>query len=315
MIRQPLHRLALAIVLLCGFVVSAHAETTTTYIEGHGGVPLAVTVTGPEDGPEILFLHGVGMGADSFSPQLTSELADKFRMVAFDLRGHGMSGKPAEAEAYVTREVWAEDVARVMAATGLKRPVIVGWSYGTLVTADYVFEKGTDTIAGVMMIGAHGSVAPPAPPEGEPDPAIMELMSEYYQLRGSAKFADQSRATRMMAPYLYEVTTTGPSEEWRENAHILGLMMPPYAQPHLRAHPNDNAGLAEALAETPLMLVTGTKDLGMSEPNIVAAKAAWPHLEHRSFQDGGHAPFAESPEQFNAVLALFVERTWQAPQN
>lgn len=307
--------LASVLAALCLLVLPlapAQAEADTFYVEGHGSVPLSVTVTGPEDGPEVLFLHGIGMGADSFSPQLNSELAERYRMVAIDLRGHGMSGKPHKAEAYTLREVWAEDVRRVIAATGLKKPVIVAWSYGTLVTADYLLAEGGDAISGLIMVGAHGGIAPPSPRNEPPDPAVMAEMARYYQLRASSSLADQQAALEILAPYLYEVTETGPSKEWQSRARILGLMVPPYAQPHLRAHPMDNAALAAVLAETHVMLVHGTRDFAVTPADVEAAKKAIPHLEVHTVVGGGHSPFAEDPARFNALLAGFVDENWSS---
>ncbi|WP_394728641.1 alpha/beta fold hydrolase [Altererythrobacter sp. GH1-8] len=297
----------LSLLLLLSQLIVAPANAETFYVEGHGGVPLAVTVTGPEDGPEILFLHGIGMGAESFAPQMQSELAQRYRMVAFDLRGHGMSGKPHEAEAYTPREVWAEDVSRVMKATGLRRPVIVAWSYGTLVTADYFFLTQNNTVSGVVMVGAHGGIAPPSAPADPPDPQVMEQMARYYALRSSPALADQRQSIELLAPYLYEITEDGPSDDWKESARILGLLVPPYAQPHLRAHPMDNAALAPLLSHIPVLLVHGTKDFAVNPADVVAAKEAIPHLQVKTFVDAGHSPFAERPDAFNAMLAEFVD--------
>lgn len=306
LVRQLFVLVALALSQL--IIPVAHAETF--YVEGHGGVPLAVTVEGPTDGPEILFLHGIGMGAESFSPQLHSELAKRYRMVAFDLRGHGMSGKPHEAEAYTQREVWAEDVERVMQATGLERPVIVAWSYGTLVTADYFFLTENNSVSGLVMVGAHGGIAPPSPSADPPDPKVLSEMGRYYELRSSPAFSDQQKSIELLSPYLYEITEDGPSAEWQAAARVFGVLVPPYAQPHLRAHPNDNAALAPLLRHIPVLLAHGTKDFAVTPADVDAAKEAIPHLQVKTFVDAGHSPFAERPEQFNAMLSEFVDDAW-----
>ena len=59
-------------------------------------------------------------------------------MVTYDLRGHGNSDKPLEPERYRDSKAWGDEVQAVMDATGLKRPVLVGWSYGGRVMADYL---------------------------------------------------------------------------------------------------------------------------------------------------------------------------------
>ena len=58
-------------------------------------------------------------------------------MVAVDLRGHGMSEMPLEAEQYVDGDKWADDVAAIIDQLTLDKPMVVGWSYGGFVILDY----------------------------------------------------------------------------------------------------------------------------------------------------------------------------------
>ncbi|QIG53607.1 alpha/beta hydrolase [Altererythrobacter sp. BO-6] len=309
--KAALAQAAILLSLLTGSV----AQAETFYVEGYQGVPLAVTVEGPEDGPEILFLHGIGMGADSFSPQLRSDLATRYRMVVFDLRGHGMSGKPSEAEAYTLRDVWAGDVSRVIAATGLKRPIVVAWSYGTLVTADFLLAEGTDSVSGLVMVSALGGLVTPTPQAAPIDPQVTQDMAEYYNLRQSVSLTDQEAAVSILAPLLYEATEDGPSREWQERARLLGLMVPPYAQPFLRKHPSDNLALLPQLKETPLLVVHGVSDFAVNPADIATLQAYLPQARVLTVDPGGHSPFAERPETFNAALAAFVDENWRSPHD
>jgi non-heme chloroperoxidase len=59
-------------------------------------------------------------------------------MVAIDLRGHCASEKPTNAESYNNSKVWADDINAVIKAKNLKKPIIVGWSYGGFIISDYV---------------------------------------------------------------------------------------------------------------------------------------------------------------------------------
>lgn len=89
---------------------------------------------GNPSGAPILFLHGWSQCTLSWERQLCDPgLAARFRMVAFDLRGHGASAKPHEVAAYDNSQAWAGDVAAVIAAMQMVRPVIVAWSYGRTV--------------------------------------------------------------------------------------------------------------------------------------------------------------------------------------
>jgi non-heme chloroperoxidase len=114
------------------------------------GVPLNVVEAGPLGAPGILFIHGVGQSYASWNRQLHSELASSFHLVAFDLRGHGGSGKPWLAKSYNQSCIWAADVAAVIAATALTRPIMVVWSYGGTIGMDYVRCRGTENLSGIV---------------------------------------------------------------------------------------------------------------------------------------------------------------------
>ena len=90
------------------------------------GTRLAVYEWGKATGPEVVLVHGFAQCHLCFEPQIPA-LAAHCRVVAFDFRGHGASEQPADPAAYQGHRVWADDLAAVMAAKGLKRPVLVGW--------------------------------------------------------------------------------------------------------------------------------------------------------------------------------------------
>ena len=94
------------------------------------GVSIAVQDWGNPAGAEILFIHGFSQASLSWARQTSSELAREFHIVTYDLRGHGNSDKPLEREKYKKSKGWADDVKAVMETAKLKRPVLVGWSYG-----------------------------------------------------------------------------------------------------------------------------------------------------------------------------------------
>ena len=108
----------------------------THRIVGGGRLQLHVREWGKADAPPILFIHGWSQNHLCWAKQYESVLADEFRLVAYDLRGHGMSEAPLEPEHYTDGNLWADDVAAIIEALGLDRTALVGWSYGSFVICD-----------------------------------------------------------------------------------------------------------------------------------------------------------------------------------
>ena len=293
--------------VLFGIAVGAGADAAqprSTYVPGAGGVPLATSGIGPPDAPGILFLHGLGHGRDSFSAQFASQLAEKYHVVAFDLRGHGMSGKPSQAADYRDAAIWAEDVARVMAATRINRPVVVAWSYGSLVAADVVRIKGAQQISGLVFVSALGGLVEQAAQGDVPDDLVRART-----LQTNPSLADQREASRLVAQYL---TAAAAPASWLEATLTLNLMVPPYVQPLLRRHAANNRDLVDQFT-MPVMIVHGAKDAALPQAAVDALVQRLPKAKASRYDNAGHAPFIEDPARFNRELADFAETTRSPP--
>jgi pimeloyl-ACP methyl ester carboxylesterase len=93
-------------------------------VTGGGGLRLHVREWGKADGPLILFIHGWSQYHLSWAAQYESPLTEEFRLVALDLRGHGMSEKPLEAEHYVDARLRGHDQRTRPTASGPRRMVV-----------------------------------------------------------------------------------------------------------------------------------------------------------------------------------------------
>ena len=121
-------------------------------ITGGGGIQLHLVETGNSKGRPILFIHGFSQCWLAWSRQMSSDLTDDYRLVAMDMRGHGLSEKPRDG--YSDSRLWADDVNAAIQALRLDHPILCGWSYGPLVILDYIRHYGEDGISGVHFVGA-----------------------------------------------------------------------------------------------------------------------------------------------------------------
>jgi pimeloyl-ACP methyl ester carboxylesterase len=94
------------------------------------GAEIAVEVTGRADGPTLILTHGWGMDSSTWS-WLRPRLADRFRLVAWDLPGLGRSGRPKSGPLSI--EGLADALAAVVDATADRPAILVGHSIGGMV--------------------------------------------------------------------------------------------------------------------------------------------------------------------------------------
>ena len=139
-------------------------------IAGGGGTRLHFVETGNPRGQAILFIHGFSQCWLAWSRQLNSDLADRYRLVAMDMRGHGFSEKPRDG--YDDSRMWADDVDAAIRELHLDHPILCGWSYGPLVILDYIRHHGQEGIGGLHFVSAITKLGmslfmcPPLPPMG-----------------------------------------------------------------------------------------------------------------------------------------------------
>jgi non-heme chloroperoxidase len=269
-------------------------------VEGGGGVPLNVVETGNPDGPAILFVHGMSQSYLAWLPQLRSPLAKTHRLVAFDLRGHGGSAKPWRPEDYADSKLWADDIAAVIAATGLERPVIVAWSYGGHAVLSYVRHYGT---ARVGALDFTGTLAGLKQVERQPGPDTEHLMAG-SRLRASRDLEENIDGYRQMA----DGPTAKPlPPDLDRIAFLTGLLHPGYVRRAMRSLPTQNADLAPRL-DVPVLLSMGRQDREWPIAACEQVAAMLPDARLSVYEDSGHFPSAEASERFNAELAALVQR-------
>jgi pimeloyl-ACP methyl ester carboxylesterase len=271
-------------------------------VNGAGDVPLNVVTAGNPQGPAILLIHGIGQSHYSFARQLDSDLAEDYFLVAFDLRGHGASGKPWTSDMYDKPRIWADDVAAVITATGIDRPIIVAWSYGTLVFMDYLREFGVGNIAGVVLTGALGALMPFQMPTSD-DPNAAEF-ARIRALQLSPDIVDNIRAGQTMIKWL---TAAPIPEDDHALFEAISLMLPGYARRAMVQRRFDNQDLLERLT-VPVLMSLGQEDNPAQLIDGAKMAETYSNMRLSVYESAGHSVFYEQPKRFNAELRQFAGR-------
>jgi non-heme chloroperoxidase len=268
----------------------------THKVAGGGGVQLHVVETGNPRGRPILFIHGARQSWLAWSRQLDSELARDHRLVAMDLRGHGLSDKPRDA--YGDSRLWADDVRAVIDALNLDRPVLCGWSYGPLVILDYLRHYGEDRIAGIHFVGGITKLGS--------DAAMSVITPEFLSLVPGFFTTDAEESVRNLESSLRLCFVQQPSASDLYLMLGYNVSVPPHVRQALLSRVIDNDDLLPRIRKA--VLITQSAKDAIVKPEVVDQhKAGLAHAQIDIMPDAGHAPFWEHSSEFNQRLRAFVE--------
>lgn len=266
------------------------------------GVRLAAREWGRADGPGILFIHGISQSQLSFLRQTRSALAKDFRLVSFDLRGHGESAKPTTRELYTEARAWADDVRAVIEAAQLKKPVLVGWSFGARVIAHYLSVHGEAAIAGVNFVGGRAVF--------DAATAMRGPGAEFLSGMQSANLETNIQAASDFVGACF----AKPLDEAQFRFMLaLNVVVPPEVREAALASPVDlNAVLANAAV--PALISHGRQDQVVLPATAEYTARLMKNARLSWYDDAGHAPFYENAQRFNDELAAFVREIGSAPR-
>jgi pimeloyl-ACP methyl ester carboxylesterase len=266
-------------------------------IAGGGGTELHVLETGNTRGRSILFIHGFSQCSLAWTRQLNSDLADEYRLLAMDLRGHGLSDKPREG--YSDSKLWADDVNSVIQALGLDHPILSGWSYGPLVILDYIRHYGESAIGGANFIGGVTKLGSDAATAAL-TPEFLSLVPGFFSTNMEESVSSLRSLLRLC--FAREVST-------EEHCLMLGynVTVPPYVREALLSRALDNDDLLPKL-QKPVLITQGTADAVVRPITADQHKAAMAHAQLHLMPDTGHAPFWDDAAGFNRELRLFCRK-------
>src|SRR5579863_6043856 len=102
-------------------------------------------------GRPVVFSHGWPLSADAWDAQMLFLGSRGYRVIAHDRRGHGRSSQTWKGN---DMDTYADDLAEVIEALGLRNAVLVGHSTGGGEVARYVGRHGTGRVAKLVLLGA-----------------------------------------------------------------------------------------------------------------------------------------------------------------
>jgi non-heme chloroperoxidase len=141
-------------------------------------------------GQPIVFHHGWPLTSDDWDAQLMFFLANGYRVIAHDRRGHGRSSQTFDGN---EMDTYAADVAELAAHLDLRDAVHVGHSTGGGEVARYVARHGKGRVAKAALIGA----VPPVMVKSQRNPGGLPI--EVFDGFRSALAANRAQYYRELA--------------------------------------------------------------------------------------------------------------------
>ena len=247
------------------------------------------------DGRPLVFLHGLMANAAFFEPQRA--LAEDFRVVRIDLRGHGET-PPGETPPTLAR--LAADVAEIVEALGLEGAVAIGWSLGASVLWRLLAGPAARHLAGAVVIdmtpcvlnGGGWTLGLSQDNCDARREAIAEDFHTFAAAAGAAIFAQPLDAR------------TGPMARWaseefcRADAGAVGALWDSLVEEDFRA--------ALPRIAQPTLVVHGAHSHLYGADTAEHIVRALPDARDLQFDRSGHSPHLEQPERFNRALRDFA---------
>ncbi len=249
---------------------------------------------------DVLMIHGISQAHQCWFKQFSSPLSRRFRLLTYDLRGHGDSDKPAAARYYKESAVWAAEVRAVIEAASLVRPVIVAWSYAGRVALDYLKSEGGRTVSGLVLVGATSSANTSL---FGPGSAILHRMSTA---------SDPSRNIEATSEFLRAYVSRPLSPAEHELMMSYNLRVPPAIRSAMGGRAADYEAVLSSL-RAPVLAIHGSKDCFILPAMSEYSARTCPNGRLLLYEGIGHAPFWEDPERFNSDLAAYLEAIPREP--
>jgi non-heme chloroperoxidase len=262
------------------------------------GVNLAVQEWGNPQGKPILFSHAFAMSHLDYLPQVTSALAQDFRLITFDHRGHGESDKPADPAAYDNAQGFAEDFHAIITTLNLQKPIIVAHSMSGVLVGDYLNQYGDGQVGGVVLLAAN-----------------TKLGSAMFQTQIGAAFVDP-RSQGVFSDSLLErinawnfvnryLSTASPSDEIHDIFLASSMVASQVFFNPVLTREQNYLPLYQAL-RVPILVIHAQDDAIVLPAAAEQLLAVRPDAQCVLYNSGAHAPHWENAAQFNPALATFV---------
>ena len=243
-------------------------------------------------GPTVVLIHGVGLNKEMWGGQFVG-LANDYRVIAYDMLGHGQSALPA---ADTGLEGYAAQLTELLDHLQITQASVIGFSMGGLVARAFalacpqrlsalvvlnsVFNRSTEQRAGVI---ARAAQAAQLGPDANVDAALERWFSREYKAANPAQIAALRDVLGNNDPQGYYTTYSLFATQDMYRANDLSSI------------------------QVPTLIATGELDSGSTPTMARQLAAAIPGAQCAVLPEQRHMMPVEAPREVNRVLLDFLK--------
>lgn len=252
-------------------------------------------------GKPVLFIHGNSACKEVFCHQFEDALAQKYRFIAVDLLGHGISDRAKDPISTYTVEGHALVIIEVMKKLNLDKPVVVGWSLGGHIGLNLI--QKSQKLAGIFITGT-----PPIEISQKGFEKGFQFNPELAHLFDKVEFSEQEASKFMQAggidvvkyPFIVDAA-------FKTDGYVRKFLM----EANMRGNGGDQKAIVES-DNMPLTCVVQGKNEANINNNYILNEVKFKNLFNQVYiiDNARHAVFLDQPEEFNEILSLFLAKVY-----
>ena len=124
-------------------------------------------------GPAVVCIHGLGLNTGVWR-HLMPQLSQRYRTVAYDLRGMGKSEAPGRRGVTHTIDLHADDLEALLDALRIERAAMVAHAYGAFVSMRFAMTR-PDRVSAMVVVNTSAMMGEPGISQGLYRAAMAEL--------------------------------------------------------------------------------------------------------------------------------------------
>lgn len=266
------------------------------------GLRIRAVERGDPAAPPIVLVHGWGCTVYAFRYNMPVLADAGYRVIALELKGHGLSDKPRGADEY-TIDALVEHLRQALDAVGLERPALAGHSLGGSLVYHFAArhpERGSGIgliapagLTGVPLMRLYRLFTPavlnPVMSRLRSRTLVKIALRRVYGKRGhfSARDIEEYIAPSQFPEYGPAIRQLLHSYDWNASEHE-----------HL------------SVVDLPAVGIWGTRDHMMPENGMEIYRGLVPRIELTSITDAGHIVPEETPQEVNEALLRLLHRVY-----